>query len=331
MPTSTSARRRLCAGLAMLGSMLAFLGATGAGAQSYPSQPVKLVVPFAPGGATDILARTIGQRLAERIGQPVVIENKPGAGTTIGNAVVAQSAPDGYTLLFAPTPFVISQVMYPKLPYDAEKAFTPVTLLAVSPFILVANPSLNATSVAELVALGKSSMRPLTFASAGNGTVPHLAGELFRLRTGIELMHVPYKGGGPAITDLVGGQTELMFATPIEVMPQVQAGRLKVLATTAPRRLSALPDVPTVQEAGYPGFEVYAWFGVMAPAGTPKAIVDRLAGEFANVVELADVREKLAAQSAQVALKPAEEFAAFIASEKSKWEAVVKASGAKID
>jgi tripartite-type tricarboxylate transporter receptor subunit TctC len=300
-------------------------------AQGYPSQPVKLVVPFAPGGATDILARTVGQRLAERLGQPVVIENKPGAGTTIGNAQVAQAAPDGYTLLFAPTPFVISQVMYPKLPYDADKAFTPVTLLAVSPFILVAHPSLNATNVAELVALAKSSTRTLTFASAGNGTVPHLAGELFKLRTGIDLTHIPYKGGGPAITDLVGGQTQLMFATPIEVMPQVQAGRLKVLATTAPKRLAAQPDVPTIQEAGYPGFEVFAWFGVLAPAGTPKPIVDRLAGELAKVVELPDVSEKLAGQSAQVLLKPAEEFAAFIAAEKSKWEAVVKASGAKID
>jgi tripartite-type tricarboxylate transporter receptor subunit TctC len=300
-------------------------------AQAYPSQPVKLVVPFAPGGATDILARTIGTRLAERLGTAVVVENKPGAGTTIGNAVVAQAAPDGYTLLFAPTPFVISQVMYPKLPYDADKAFTPVTLLAVSPFILVAHTSVNASSVAELVALAKSSTRALTFASAGNGTVPHLAGELFRLRTGIALTHVPYKGGGPAITDLVGGQTQLMFATPIEVMPQVQAGRLKVLGTTAPKRLAAQPDVPTIQESGYPGFEVFAWFGVLAPAGTPKAIVDRLAGELARIVELPDVSEKLATQSAQVMLKPGDEFAAFIAAEKSKWDAVVKASGAKID
>ncbi len=300
-------------------------------AQTWPSQPVRLVVPFAPGGATDILARTIGVRLAERLGQPVVIENKPGAGTTIGNAVVAQAVPDGNTLLFAPTPFVISQVMYPKLPYDADKAFTPVTLLAVSPFILVAHPSVNANTVQELVALARSSVRPLTFASAGSGTVPHLAGELFKLRTGIDLVHVPYKGGGPAISDLVGGQTQLMFATPIEVMAQVQAGRLKVLATTAPKRLAAQPDVPTIQEAGYPGFEVFAWFGVLAPAGVPKAIVDRLAGDLAKVVEMPDVKEKLAGQSAQVMLRPADEYAAFITAEKAKWEAVVKASGAKID
>lgn len=300
-------------------------------AQSYPSQPVKLVVPFAPGGATDILARTIGQRLAERLGQPVVIENKPGAGTTIGNAAVAQAAPDGYTLLFAPTPFVITQVMYPKLPYDADKAFTPVTLLAVSPFILVAHPDVAAKSVSELVALAKAKPGALTFASAGNGTVPHLAGELFKLRTGVDLTHVPYKGGGPAITDLIGGQTQLMFATPIEVAQQVQAGRLKVLATTAPQRLPTMPDVPTIHESGYPGFEVYAFFGVLAPAGTPRAIVDKLAVELGKVVEVPDVKDKLAAQSAMVHLRAGDAFAAFLAAEKTKWDAVVKASGAKID
>ena len=299
--------------------------------QSYPSQALRLVVPFAPGGATDILARTIGARLAERLGQPVVVENKPGAGTTIGNAAVAVAAADGYTLLFAPTPFVISQVMYPKLPYDPDKAFTPVTLLAISPFILVANPGVDAKTVPELLALAKARSGVFTFASAGNGTVPHLAGEMFKLRTGMDMMHIPYKGGGPAITDLVGGQTELMFATPIEVMPQVKAGRLRVIATTAPRRLDAMPEVPTIQEAGYPGFEVFAWFGVLAPAGTPKSIVDRLAGEFAKVVEQPDVKEKLAGQSATVMLRPGAEFGAFIAAEKTKWGAVVKASGARID
>lgn len=315
-------------------AMLFVAGAVACGtvaAQTWPAQPIRLVVPFAPGGATDILARTIGQRLGERMGQPVVVENKPGAGTTIGNSAVAQAAPDGYTLLFAPTPFVISQVMYPKLPYDADKAFTPVTLLAVSPFILVAHPAVAAKSVAELVAMAKDKPGALAFASAGNGTVPHLAGELFKLRTGADLTHVPYKGGGPAITDLVGGHTQLMFATPIEVMQQVQAGRLKVLATTAPRRLPTQPDVPTIQESGYPDFEVFAWFGVLAPAGTPRLVVDRLATEFAKVVELPDVKEKLAAQSALVMLRAGAEFGAFIAAEKTKWDAVVKASGAKID
>ena len=173
--------------------------------------------------------------------------------------------------------------------------------------------------------------RRARFGATGNGTVPHLAGELFKVRTGIEMTHVPYKGGGPAITDLVGGQTQLMFATPIEVMQQVQAGRLKVLATTAPRRLPTQPDVPTVQESGYPGFEVFAWFGVLAPAGTPRPVIDKLAGEFGRLVDLPDVKEKLATQSAIVQLKAGDEFAAFIAAEKTKWDAVVKASGARID
>ena len=302
-----------------------------ASSQGYPSHAIRMIVPFAPGGATDILARTIGARLAERLGQNVYVENKPGAGTTIGTAAVAQAAPDGYTLLFAPTPFVISQVMYPKLPYDADRAFTPVTLLAVSPFILVANPKVDASDVPGLLKLAKARSGVFTFASAGTGSVPHLAAELFRVRTGMDMMHVPYKGGGPAIAQLVGGQTELMFATPIEVATQVQAGRLKVLATTAPKRLPAMPDIPTIQESGFPGFEVFAWFGVLAPAGTPTGIVDRLAGELARIVELPDVRDKLNGQSATVMLKAGEEFAEFIAAEKTKWALVVKASGARID
>lgn len=300
-------------------------------AQDFPTKPVTLLCPWPAGGTTDQYLRALAQLAGKYLGQPVVVENKPGAGTTIGNAAVAVAAADGYTLLFAPTPFVISQVMYPKLPYDPDKAFTPVTLLAISPFILVAHPGVDAKTVPELLALAKARSGVFTFASAGNGTVPHLAGEMFKLRTGIDMMHIPYKGGGPAITELVGGQTELMFATPIEVMPQVKAGRLKVLATTAPRRLDAMPEVPTIQEAGYPGFEVFAWFGVLAPAGTPKRIVDRLAGELAKVVELSDVKEKLAGQSATVMLRPGEEFGAFIAAEKVKWSAVVKASGARID
>ncbi len=202
-------------------------------AQTYPSRPVKMVVPFAPGGATDIIARTVAQKLSDRLGQSVVIENKPGAGTTVGNAEVAKAKPDGYTLLFAPTPFVISQVVYPTLPYDPRKDFTPVSLLATSPFILVTNLAVPAQSIAELVALAKAKPGTLTFCSAGNGTVPHLAGELFKLRAGVDIVHVPYKGGGPAIVDLVGGQVNMMFATPIEVSQHVQAGKLRVLGATS--------------------------------------------------------------------------------------------------
>jgi tripartite-type tricarboxylate transporter receptor subunit TctC len=273
----------------------------------------------------------IAQKLAERLGAPVVIENRPGAGTTIGNATVAKAAPDGYTLLLAPTPFVITQVMYPELPYDARKDFSPVALLALSPFILVTNPAVPARTVAELVALAKAQPGQLNFASAGNGTVPHLAGELFKLRTGIDIVHVPYKGGGPAIVDLLAGQVSMLFATPIEVDQHVQAGKLNVLATTATRRLATMPDVPTIQESGYPDFEVYAFFGILAPAGTPPEIVTRLASELDAVMGMPDVRERFAAQSALPAVRGPAAFAAFLADERAKWDVTVRRSGARID
>ena len=311
------------------------LGATQIHAQlsasGYPNKPIKLVVPFAPGGATDILARDIGQKLSERLKQAVVIDNKPGAGTTIGTAAVAKSPNDGYTLLFAPTPFAISQVMYPKLPYDAQKDFTPVTLLAVSPFILVAHPSLPANSVSELVALAKAKPKSLSFASAGNGTVPHLAGEFFKLRAGIELVHVPYKGGGPAIIDLVGGQTQLMFATPVEVAQQIAAGRLKVLAATSPQRIPAYASAPTLQESGLRDYDIRSWFGVIAPAGTPPDIVAMLANEFAAVVQLPEIQSRFASQGAQVLVKRGNDFAQFIRADVTRWAEIVKASGATVD
>ena len=313
-----------------IGSIAAF-AATAAFAQSYPNHPVRMIVPFAPGGATDIIARTVGQKLSEKLGQPVIIENKPGAGTTIGNAEVAKAKPDGYTLLFAPTPFVISQVIYPTLPYDPKKDFTPVSLLATSNFILVANPAVGAKSIAELVAMAKAKPGSLTFCSAGNGTVPHLAGELFKLRAGVDIIHIPYKGGGPAIIDLVGGQVNMMFATPIEVSQQVQAGRLRVLGATSQKRLPAFPDVPTLAESGYPGFEVASFFGVLAPAGTPPEIVNRLANDLASVMALPDVRERFAAQSAEANVQGPEAFARFLTTERDKWADIVKRSGAKVD
>jgi tripartite-type tricarboxylate transporter receptor subunit TctC len=299
---------------------------------AWPTRPIRLIVPFAPGGATDIIGRLVAQRLGERLGQSIVIENKPGAGTTIGTAEVAKAKPDGYTLLFAPTPFVISQVVYPTLPYDAQKEFAPVALLAVSPFILVTNPAVvPAASVGELVALAKSKPGTLTFCSAGNGTVPHLSGELFKLRAGVDLVHVPYKGGGPAINDLVGGQVGMMFATPIEVIQHVQSGKLRVLGTTAPRRLAAMPDVPTIAESGYPGFEVFSFFGMLAPTGTPADVIARLHTELAAVMQLPDVRERFAAQSAEANVLGPEAFGRFLLAERDKWADLVKRSGAKVD
>ena len=305
--------------------------ATMAIAQPYPNRPIKMIVPFAPGGATDIIARTVAQKLSDRVGQPVVVENKPGAGTTVGNAEVAKARPDGYTLLFAPTPFVISQVVYPTLPYDPRKDFAPVSLLATSPFILVTNASITARNVGELVAQAKAKPGALTFCSAGNGTVPHLAGELFKLRAGVDIVHVPYKGGGPAIVDLVGGQVNMMFATPIEVAQHVQSGKLRVLATTSLKRLPAFADVPTLDESGYPGFEVASFFGVLAPAGTPSDIVARLAADLATVMELPDVRERFAAQSADANVQGPEAFGNFLEAQRAKWADIVKRSGAKVD
>jgi len=302
-----------------------------ASAQPYPNRTVKMVVPFAPGGATDIIARSVAQKLGERLGQSVVIENRPGAGTTIGNAEVAKATADGYTLLFAPTPFVISQIIYPKLPYDPKKDFTPVSLLATSPFILVTNSAVSAKTVGELVALAKAKPGSLTFCSAGNGTVPHLAGELFKFRAGVEVVHVPYKGGGPAIIDLIGGQVDMMFATPIEVAPHVQSGKLRVLGATSLRRLPAYPDVPTLAESGYPGVEVASFFGVLAPAGTPPEIVTRLAAELAAVMGLPEIQERFAAQSAEANVQGPPAFARFLDTEREKWADIVKRSGAKVD
>jgi tripartite-type tricarboxylate transporter receptor subunit TctC len=234
-------------------------------------------------------------------------------------------------LLFAPTPFVISQVVYPTLPYDPRKDFAPVSLMATSPFILVTNPGVPARSVGELVALAKAKPGTLTFCSAGNGTVPHLAGELFKLRAGVDIVHVPYKGGGPAIIDLVGGQVNLMFATPIEVAQQVQAGRLNVLGTTSLKRLAAFPGTPTLAESGYPGFEVASFFGVLAPAGTPPEIVNKLAADLAAVMELPDVRDRFAQQSADANVQGPAAFAQFLDAERDKWADIVKRSGAKVD
>ena len=314
--------------------MLAALGllcASAAQAQPWPNRPVRLIVPFAPGGATDIIARSVAQQLAGRLGQSVLIENKPGAGTIVGNSEVAKSKPDGYTLLFAPTPFVISQVVYPSLPYDPQRDFTPVSLLATSPFILVVNAGLAPRSAAELVALAKAKPGSITFASAGNGTVPHLAGELFKLRAGVDIVHVPYKGGGPAIIDLVAGQVAVMFATPIEVGSHLQSGKLRVLGTTSMQRLPSLPEVPTLNESGYPDFEVLSFFGVLAPGGTPAEIVQRVAADLAAVMELPDIRERFTQQSAAARVLGPAPFAAFLLRERDKWADIVKRSGAKVD
>jgi len=300
-------------------------------AQTYPVKPIRFVVPFAPGGASDVLARLVGQKLAERLGQPVVVENKPGAATTVGAAEVARAPADGYTLLLAPAPFVIAPLMYQNLPYDAARDFTGVALLASSPLILTAHPSVAATTPQELLALAKSKPGAIMYGSPGNGSVPHLATELFKMRTGADFTHVPYKGGGPAVSDLVAGHIGVMFASPIEVSQHVAAGKLRYIVASTKDRVPSLPGVPTVGELGIAGFDVVAWFGVVAPAATPKDIVSRLSQEIGQILAAPDVREKLAAQGADITFLPAPEFNAFIAREREQWGQAVKVSGAKVE
>jgi len=307
------------------------LAAGAAAAQSYPTKPIRLVVPFAPGGASDVLARLVGQKLAERLGQPVVVENKPGAATTVGAAEVARAPADGYTLMLAPAPFVIAPLMYQKLPYDAAKDFTGVALLASSPLILTVHPSVGAATPQELLALAKAKPGTIMYGSPGNGSVPHLATELFKLRTGTDFTHVPYKGGGPAVTDLVAGHIGIMFASPIEVSQHVAAGKLKYLVTSTKDRVASLPSVPTAGELGVAGFDVVAWFGLVAPAGTPKDIVGKLSQEIGSILATPEIKEKFAGQGAEITFLPADEFNRFLAREREQWAMAVKVSGAKID
>lgn len=299
--------------------------------QAFPSKPVRFIVPFAPGGQSDVVARTVGQKLSERWGQPVIIENKPGAATTLGADFVAKAPADGYTILLAPAPFVITQYAYPKLPYDSRKDFTPVTLLVTNPLVAVVNPTrLPVKTFAEFVAAVKKEPGKISYGTPGNGSLPHLAVELFGVQSGTNALHVPYKGGGPAVVDLVGGQIAFMFASPLEVMPHVKAGRLLTLAVTSDKRVTYWPDVPTLKEAGYKEYEAYAWFGVVAPTATPRDIVAKLNADIVAVLKSPDVSERLAAQGADVAATSAEEFGRFLAAEHVRWSAAVKAANVTV-
>ena len=296
-------------------------------AQGYPSKPVRFIVPFAPGGQSDVVARVVGQKLSERWGQPVVIENKPGAATTLGADFVAKSPADGYTILLAPAPFVITQYAYPKLPYDSRKDFAPITLLVTNPLVAVVNPlRLPVKTFTEFAAAVKKEPGKISYGTPGNGSLPHLAVELFGLQAGTSALHVPYKGGGPAVVDLVGGQIAFMFASPLEVMPHVKAGKLLALGVTSDKRVTYWPDVPTLKEAGYKENEAYAWFGVVAPAATPRDVVAKLNADIVAVLKSPDVSERLIAQGADVAATSAEEFGRFLAAEHVRWSAAVKAA-----
>jgi tripartite-type tricarboxylate transporter receptor subunit TctC len=307
---------------------------TGAGicnAQSYPNRPLRFLVGFPPGGTSDILARTIGQKLGDAIGQQVVIENRPGAGGNIGAEAAAKSAADGYTIFMSTTSQAISVSLYSKLNYDLVRDFAPVIQAVNYTNLLVVHPSLPVKSVKELIALAKAKPGQLNYGTAGNGTPPHMTGELFKSYTGVNLQHVPYKGGAPAIADLLGGQLTIMFDNVPPLLPHVQAGKMRPLAVTSLKRISVLRDVPTLDEAGLKGFDSVAWNGVLAPAGTPKEIVARLNAEILRILGTADVRERLSSQGADPVGGTPEQFALLIRDEIRKWAKVVKDSGAKVD
>jgi tripartite-type tricarboxylate transporter receptor subunit TctC len=308
--------------------VLALFGAAGAVAQGFPSKPIKLVVPYPPGGPTDVQARVVAQKLGELLGQPVVIENRGGAGGMLGSTVVAKADPDGYTLLMgASGPQALGPLMAKEPPYDPVKDFTPLSLVSYSPLLLVVHPKLGTRSVQEVIALARQKPGALNYGSFGNGTMAHLAGELFKTMAGVKIVHVPYKGSAPAMAALLGGEIDLMFDTVITALPHVQGGKLNGLAVTKGSRSSAVPDLPTVAEAALPGFEAVSWIGLMGPAGMPRDVVEKISS--AAVKTLADpaVRERLQAAGAEPVGSDAAAFANQMKSELARWEPVVKAAG----
>ncbi len=320
------------AGVATVIAVAAALAPSLAAAQAWPSKPVRFIVPYPPGGTSDILARTLGQKLGEALGQTILVENKPGANGNVGAEFVAKSPPDGYTFLLADIGAIaISPSVYPTLGYDPVKDFAPVTMVAYSPHILAVNPQVAANSVAELVALAKAKPGKLNYAASSTGSAPHLAGVEFAARAGINWAYIPYKGGAQAITDVVGGQADVLFNGMLATYPQVKAGKLRILAISSAKRVAAIPDVPTVAESGFPGFETGSWQGILAPPGTSREVVARLGGEVTKILQSADMKERLAAQGAEVYVMPPDEFAAFIRREKDRWAKVVKDAGVKAD
>lgn len=318
--------------LGILG-LLAMAGSgAGALAQEWPAKPIRFIAPNLPGGPTDILARLIGQKLAETLGQPVVIENRAGAAGNIGTEVAAKAPPDGYTLVTGNNAtFGANVSLYKRLGFDPVKDFTPIVLAATQPNILVVHPSLPVTNVKELIALAKARPGQLNYSGSGMGAAAHLSAELFKSMTATNIVHIPYKSAAPALTDLMAGETQLMFATSLSVIQHIKANRVRALGVTTAKRSRFLPELPTMAEAGVPGFEASTWHGVLVPAGTPGAIVERLNMEINRMLQLADVRERLAAMGAEVVGGSAKEFADHIQREIPKWAKVVKAIGVQLE
>ena len=313
-------------------AVLAALGTAPALAQNYPAKPIRIIIAQAPGSATDVISRVVGNRLSEALGQPLVVEARPGAGGMVGTEAAARSTPDGYTLFMGNNSTHGSNpAVYAKLPYDAVNDFAPISFVASVPYVLVVDPALPVSTVRELIALAKSKPGQLNYASAGNGSTHHFCGELLKSMTGIDVIHVPYKGSPPGIAGLLGGEVSLMFANVADIQSQIKSGRVKPLAVTVPKRSSTLPDVPTMPEAGLPDFEIQSWFGLLAPAGTPSPIIGRLNAETVKVLGRADVKATLAAQGLEVAPGSPEQFAAHIKSEIAKFAKIGKTAGIKAE
>jgi tripartite-type tricarboxylate transporter receptor subunit TctC len=320
----------LAAGLSLLASIVA--AAPAALAQSYPARPVRIVVPFPPGGGTDIGTRIIAQKLQESWGQPIVVENKPGAAGIVGTEMVAKAAPDGYTLIMGNIgTHAINISLYKKLSYDPVKDFAPISQVAWLPLFLLVHPSIPVNSVKELIALAKAKPGELNFSSSGAGGSMHVAAELFKNMTGVNMVHIPYKGGSPAVADLLSGQVALSFATVLETLSHVKSGRVRALAVTSAARSTAYPELPTVAEAGVPGYESISWLGLFAPAGTPGDIVNRISSDVQRVIRLPEVKERLLAQGAEPIGTSPEQFALALRSDIAKYARIIRESGYKTE
>jgi tripartite-type tricarboxylate transporter receptor subunit TctC len=307
------------------------LACVGAAAQGYPVKPVRVLVGFPPGAGVDITTRLVTPRLAEALGQQFIVDNRAGAAGNIAAEIAAKTPPDGYTLLFASAPIAMSQALYKNLTYNLERDFEPIGLIASAPFVLVVHPSVPAKSMKEFIAFAKARPGQLSFASTGSGGTPHLAMEMFKSQAGINMVHIPYKGTPQAVSDIMSGQVQVMFGNTLSVLPLVKAGRLRALAMSGAKRSAAAPEIPTVAESGMPGFEASTWFGIFAPSGTSREIVNRLNGELVRIVASADTRSRLLEQGAEPVTNTPDQFRAFVKGEIAKWGKVVQAVGVKLE
>jgi tripartite-type tricarboxylate transporter receptor subunit TctC len=301
-----------------------------AAAQSYPSRPVRLIVPFPPGGSNDVVGRMIAAQLSARLDKPVVVENQGGAGGLIGTEMAARSQPDGYTLLLVSVAYAFIPAIY-KLPYDPATAFAPVAILGAGPVVIAVTSKLPVSSVKELIALAKEKPGELNYATAGVGSFQHLASELFKLQAGVDIVHIPFKGGGPAMMDVIAGNTQIAIGSLVQMLPQIKAGKLKALGIGSAKRIAALPDVPTISEAGVPGYEVTNWWGIVVPAGTPRSIIDRLHKDLTAVVASTETKTRFETEGAEPLSMSPDEFGRFIAAETVKWARVVKEAGIRAE